>query len=485
MTEGERVRGRLARWELALYGVLLAYFAARIVFFALGIHPFVPPDEGTHVGRCLAYARVLGIPANGPTTYEYGLVDHRPWLYYWLMGRILDLNVFPISNLVLLRLANGFLGVGTALIGILWMREWCANPTARALFAVLITNTLMFTGLSGAVNYDNLANLLGAAAILLFTRFRIRGGARALLGFALVLLAGCLAKRSFLPLAFLLVALLVFRERQQLTALPAGVRALLVRPSLATLALCVGVLMLGGSVVALYGGNLLEYGRLSPGLEQVVGERDAMTSRIYARDRILERFRSGEIDYRAAREMAQQIRHMGDRNDTLFLLQAARLPESSLEGPVAYASTWWVRMMRGAVSYSGHRRATRSDAAVVGYSAIFAVAGVLLIRRRRLPEAGGIPADAVFLAAGYALVLMWLVNYPSYLGSKSIELGVQGRYIFPVLLAVHGALAYYLIESLPPRARPWMVAAVAGFYIYGDLPWFLGHVDARWFMPEI
>ena len=76
MTEGQLGRRRLARWELALYGVLLAYFAARIVFFALGIHPFVPPDEATHVGRCLAYARVFGIPENGPTTYEYGLVDH-------------------------------------------------------------------------------------------------------------------------------------------------------------------------------------------------------------------------------------------------------------------------------------------------------------------------------------------------------------------------------------------------------------------------
>lgn len=480
-----RSQSKPERWELAAYGVLLAYFAARVVWLAFRMHPYVPPDEVTHIGRVLAYANVWGTPENSASGFEYGLLDHRPWLYYWTMARALALNVFPIPDLFFARVVNGLLGLATVTLGILWVRDWCRSPWARVLFAVLATNTLMFTGLAGSVSYDNGANLLAAASLLAFTRFRTRRSVEWLLAFAALVLAGCLAKRTFLPLGFLLVLWLLVRERRQLAGLVHQGRAAFREASAGTGALLAVVLVLGAFSLALYGGNVLQYGRLVPGFGQVVGEQNAMQNRVFARGRILERFKAGEISIDEARRRAQRIRHAGDRGDTLFLLKTAQLPASSVGGRIPYVGQWSWRVLKTSVGYLGHRRAVKSDAAVYGYTAVFALAGLLLAWRWRPGASGGTPADAAFLALGYALVLMWLVNYPDYQSSRYIELGLQGRYVFPVLFPIYGLVAYALGELAPVKARPWLVAAVAAWYFYGDFPWWLQQIDVKWFMPPL
>lgn len=486
VTQREPTRRALWQaWEQPVYGLLLLWFALRVSWLAFQLHPYVPPDEITHFGRVLAYAQGWGVPANGPGDYELGLLDHRPWLYYWAMARSLSLNVFGMHELVFARLVNGLLGLATVWLGILWVREWCQSPWARVLFAVLLSNTLMFTGLSAAVSYDNGANLLAAGSLLAFTRFRSRPGAAGLLTVAVLVLAGCLAKRTFLPFAFLLAVLLLFRERRGLARL-AGHPGQSWRPSGGTASwvpLLALVLLLAGFVVALYGGNLVRYGALRPGFDQVVGLENAMQNRMFARGRIVDAFREGEIDLEEAKARASRIRHAGDRGDTLFLLRSVQLPRSSLMGPVPYVPAWAYRMLKSAVSYLGHRRAVKSEDVMIGYALAFAVSGLLVLRRWRPGDAGGVPADAAFLALGYALVLMWLVHYPNYQSYRYIELSLQGRYLFPVLLPVYGLVAWALCERTPTRLQPWICTAVAAFWLYGDLPWLWQQIDERWIMP--
>ena len=45
------------------------------------------------------------------------------------------------------------------------------------------------------------------------------------------------------------------------------------------------------------------------------------------------------------------------------------------------------------------------------------------------------------LVLAYAMVLMWLVNYPNYQTYRYIELALQGRYLFPVLVPLYGLVA--------------------------------------------
>lgn len=480
MTAAERAESRLERFELILYGVLLVWFAARIVTLAIRLNGMVPPDEITHLGRVLAYARVPWVPTDGPGTYELGLVSHRPWLYYWVMARVATLNVFGVTDLVFLRLANGVLGLGTAAVAIAWMRAWCPSVVARLLFAVFVTNTLMFTGLAAAVSYDNLANLLGALALYAFTRFRIGRSPRTLLWLFVVMLLGCLAKRTLLPLAFLLAVLLAWRERARLSELVAHAGALFQPMQRSNVALTAAVVVLALLVGTLYGGNLARFGKLRPGFEQVVGEENAMQNRVHARSRIVERYRRHEITLEQAERAAQQIRHRGDRSDTLVLLKSVDRPDSALIGPVGYASSWLQRMLRGTVGYLGHRRAFKSRTTMAGYFAVFLVAGAFMVRRLRPSQAGGVPIDAAFLAFGYGLVLMWLVSYPTYLESKNVELAIQGRYLFPVLVPIYGLVAFYLVDPLLGRARPLVAGAGAALYLWGDVPWLLAQLDERW-----
>ena len=93
--------------------LLLAYFGVRLIFFALMISPSVPPDEVTHVGLCRIFSKVFLLPVNSPETYEFGLVTNTPWLYYWIMGKLLHLNVCGIPDLLFLRLLNIPLAFGT------------------------------------------------------------------------------------------------------------------------------------------------------------------------------------------------------------------------------------------------------------------------------------------------------------------------------------------------------------------------------------
>ena len=95
------------------------------------------------------------------------------------------------------------------------------DPLSRVLSLLLVTNTLMFTGLAASVSYDNLTNLLAALAIAQLLAFlAVRRGAT-LLGFGLAVLAGCLTKLAFLPLAAILAATLLWRERRALRDAPA------------------------------------------------------------------------------------------------------------------------------------------------------------------------------------------------------------------------------------------------------------------------
>jgi hypothetical protein len=478
-----RWSGGVPRWEKWLVGLLLAWFAGRLVFMALRLHPMIPPDEVNHFGRCLAYSKVLLIPDNTPETLAHGLINHRPYLYYWLMGKLVHLNVFPESDLGFLRLVNAAMGLIAVAYSYAWMRLLSGNPLIRVLCVVFMTNTLMLTGLFAAVSYDNLANLLAVMAVYHLFVFFERRSPESLAVFALVVLAGALSKRTFLPLGFILVVVLLARERRSLPVLHRQLvdfSKSLTSCGWQRLMLCALVALALLLNLGLYAGNWLQYGKLVPGFDQVVGFDGAMKNRIFARDFITQEFREGRLGYQEALRMTEEIKHKGDRGDAQLLLKGARLPDASLIGPVAYVGAWNRRMLFSSVSYWGHRQALKSHREMLPYFLLFALAGIVFIRQWRPAEAGGGTGWAVLIVFGYAMVLMWLVNYPSYLKTRFVEMALQGRYIFPVIAPLYGLLAHYLLAYWPRRVQLALALVAAGIYIYGDFPFFMSQAQADW-----
>jgi hypothetical protein len=479
-------RWRGDRWEPVAAALAFAWFAARAGFYALRIHPSIPPDEVAHLGLALAFSNAWLSPADGPATYPLGLVTTVPTLYYTLLGKLLWWNVLDLPPLRFARLAN--VGLGLLTVAAAWraVRLLSGDPRVLILFLVMVTNLPMFVFVSGSVSYDNLTNLLAAAASFqLFAWFTARRPIDLVL-LLLWLALGCLTKLSFAPLAVIIVAVLAWHARRAPVAALRELAAALRRPTPGLAAAALLLVVAGAHGAQLYGGNLVRYGRLAPPADRVIGLDAALEHRIFARNFIVSGYRRGELTRQQAVEMSRRISHPGDRANTLALL---RMVDEERAAPqrrdlVRFAVGWAAQMLRSSVSISGHAVLNKRALDLAGYAVLgaLALAGAAAAWRRReiAPHTG----SAAAIALGYLLVLAVGVGWPAYRQSGAAGLVAQGRYAFPVLVPAAWLLAHYLLAVFPARARVGVVLAVSAFLIWQDLPWFLARATSVWFLPR-
>lgn len=460
-------------WPQLVAAACFAYFAVRLATLAVLVHPLVPPDEIDHVGRIQAYAATWGLPEDSPGSFAHGLISHRPYLFYWTMGRVWQLaEHLPASSLAVLRLANALLALATAIYGWRWIRLVSGRPLVQILFVVMLTNTLMFTGVGASVTYDNPLHAFAAMGIFHWFAFRRDRRPPNLLWLAIALGAGALSKRTFLPLGFLLVLALVLSEHRALRELLRAPRVALAPLRGRALPLAMLAAMLLSANLFLYGSNLVRFGQLVPDADQVLSLEDAMRNRVFARNRVVERFRQGQLSLEEALDQASRIEHPGNRSRALSLIRALDEPNDRLSADL-YLHAWLDIMVSRAVGYQGNPSVLKSGGEIQLYLLVFALAGVGLVRHGRLH--GGWQPWALLLAGGYALVLLLLVNLPVYLRYGIPDFQVNGRYLFPVLIPICGLVSHHLLALLPDRLHIPAVVAVSILFLYGDLPWFALH----------
>ena len=457
-------------WTRAAIAGCFVWFGARLLGLAVSLDASVPPDEATHVGRVLAHAATWGLPESGPDNYALGLISDRPFLYSWVLGR---LAASGLDDLVWLRLANVGMALATAAYGLRFIRVVTREPLTHVVFLVCLTNTLMFTGIGAAVSYDNGANLLAAAAFYYLAELRSNWDPRRLAALLVTIGLGCLMKRSFLPLAALIVGALVLHERRHLR--DAGTwLARVGRP------LSIGVAIVALANVLLYGGNLVRYQKLVPSFDQVVGIEAARQNRIFARDFILDGYREGRIEFTAALKLTSTIDHDADRESTRHQLANAKKRGDWRVPWFRYPLTWSYIMFDRSLGYFGHRVLHREHWERVTFGLVLALAFVfhaLAWRRARSPLARGFGG----IALAYGLVLLALVNYPTYAEKGIIDAGVQGRYLFLVWVPLMGWLACALAEDAPRSSRLPVAAAVCALFVYSDGPTFWLRTSSAWF----
>ncbi len=135
---------------------------------------------------------------------------------------------FPYKRTVLavhtIRLLSVLMGAGTVLLTYLIGRETFPNHPPIAIGAAIFTAfNPMFLFISGAVNNDNLVTLLASLSLLLMARIlRGKGSNRHIFLLAAVVGLAALTKVSALgliPLGFLLLVVLAWRERRPLAFL--------------------------------------------------------------------------------------------------------------------------------------------------------------------------------------------------------------------------------------------------------------------------
>jgi hypothetical protein len=182
--------------------------------------------------------------------------------------------------------------------------------------------------------------------------------------------------------------------------------------------------------------------------------------------------------------MVLQIPHVGDQQGALVMLRRAAVekgrPAQRMDR-FHYAFPWTDRMLAKTLGIMGHSNMEKRGEALYPYYAILLLAAVILIRTLRSSDLGGYGWQVVFIVAFYSLVLMQLVNYPAYSGSGLIDVGHQGRYLFPVLAPICALVAWAVVRPFGSGFRGVPVAVVGAVFLYGELPFFLRRVTPDWY----
>ena len=468
-------------------GIFSCYFVVKLVFYAAKISSYVPPDEITH----LALSRIFtgfSLPENNSDTFQYGLVTNIPWLYYWFMGKLLPLNVLGLSDLFFLRLVNIVLALGTIYYTCRLARLLTHDNLTHMLLFLAMTNTLMFSFLSASVSYDNLANFFSAAGVyFLFAFFKERVGW--VLGVSLVCqLAGCLTKASYLPLALILMILLIAHEYKSIPKLLQILPTKFKKVRISQL-LLVAVVFFGVALnVQLYGNNYIQYGKMVPEMSDVLPVESVMQNRIAARELIFMQFKKGEISYWDAMRLASTIRHEGDRAGTIYLVrnyEERQRDRSELLGPLEYVLPWGERVLNSVYGILGHLSMYNVGKTLWPILCLYSLACFSVIFRSRSNSDNGFLFLLGVVTGSYFLFVMFFLNYQAYLFYENFDIGLQGRYVFPVIGPFYVLFSYYLMRLFKNKsAQIALFTCAAVVLILLDFPFFLYHVTPGWFSLE-
>lgn len=465
--------------------VLFVYFGLRLVYFAVTISPHVPPDEVTHFGVSTIFSTAFLLPDNSPASYQYGLVTNIPWLYYWIMGKLLHLNFFGVPDLTFLRILN----IPFALATVYFVRRlttlFTDDTLVRLLVVVAMTNTLMFSFVSASVSYDNLTNLLAAMSFYYLTAFFKNRSAGSLAMAIICVLAGCLTKITFLPLVPLFLLLLIVREARNFGAFVPKAGTLLKEQGRAGVVLLVAILVGLLLNIQLYGGNYLKYKAISPSAVAVLPLEQAMQHRLTARDRIIDQFILGQISLEQAHEMASQISHPGDRQDTVTLIDNyAYRQQAGFKpiGPLPYTAVWLLQMLSTSFGIKAHIGMPNHGLSFIPLAVLLLFVLAAFVVRWRPWDLAWLPTSLLSVAVCYAAFILFGLNYPNYLDKTDIVMSVAGRYIFPIMGPVYAVSCLYLLRLFKgEKMRLGLAVFAALVLVFSDFPFFLANVTAEWY----
>lgn len=465
------------RLSLAALGI---YFSIRLLYFAFVIPHEIPPDELIHLELVEHFADSFLLPGTDlPLDRAHlRLAPYQPYLYYLVAGKWVSGNVFPMSDLMFIRLLTVAFACLTVYYGWRFISVLSNEPLVHLVFLTMMTNTLMFSFISASVTYDSLANLFAAMAIYHLTDLVINRSAASLPYMGLALALGCLTKITMLPLAFALVACLLLLERKKfglakesLGSFWGSLRA--IQRAWAIVALI--AIILNGM---LYGNNLSKFGHLVPKPKQLLNEEELLLNPVYARNWIYLDYMAGELDLEKALEYSKRIKNQPVALSTFQGIQRLAWHEKNgiVFEPlsrVGYVKPWYVRMLRSTYGIHGHEVLSRSPSGLLPYTLVFVLTLCFVGLRTLQKKIPVIDFALMGMAVFYMILIMQYTNYTSYRAFQEIHITIHGRYLFLLLLPIYGMIAKYLLSVSSHRLRATIAAALVVLFVYGDFVFYV------------
>jgi hypothetical protein len=301
----------------------------------------------------------------------------------------------------------------------------------------------------------------------------------------LSLLAGCLVKITFLPLAVILSMLFVIREIRKIRTFPYSVMEFFKlsgrRWAVVLAGIVIGLLL----NIQLYGGNTVQYGTINPAVEAVLPLEKAMKYRLTARNHIFNLFKQGKITIEQAKEMAKLITHPGDRKDATNIVENyAYRQQAGFKplGPLPYTAMWILQMLSTSFGIKAHLGMPNHGFSFIPLTVLVLCVLTAYVVRWRPWDLNWIPSSLLGVSVCYAAFLLIKINYPNYLDSTDIVFTVAGRYIFPVMGPVYAVSCLYLMRLFKgDKGRLMLAATAALILITSDFPFFLSRVTPEWY----
>jgi len=439
--------------------VLIIVFFISALFIALNLKPGIIPDEPAHFVFSKHYSTTLGIPEDTYDTYRFGwYIWQNPFLYYWIMGRVINLttlinpSITDPELLITLRVINTFFAVGTVFFCYQLSSEVIKKKWWRLLPVFFLINILMFVFLAGGVNYDNLANLLSMISIYFFVlSLKQKNFITNSILWMIFIFLGTLVKYPILPLALALsiawiVALIV--KRHALTQFK-------IRQNHILLLIILTLLLVGN--FSIYGVNIIRYQSLTPPCREILTVSQCELSPFVIRHE--------EIAYQPKLTIAESI-------------------ELGFPSPIKYiVLTWPYHILSRSIGVIGHQsyipfHLMRYYQILFYGIIILGLVNLLHYRKTKI-----LMLHLFGIMTFYTITLL-INNYYSELTYGFQQISLQGRYIFPIIGIILVLFAYTLMK-FPNRIIRWISTGYAlGLVMYGGLISFLinfNSVFSGWF----
>ncbi len=439
-------------WEKIFLWVILFYYTLQLCFYATSIHPAFPPDEIRHIQLSLVYRNHLSLfLPDTKETFHLGAISHLPTLYFWIMGRFIFLRLSFLPAFLFLRFVNVLFSLLTAFIAYRLFQELSDGDKVSPLLSLFVlTNIPMYSFLGASVNYDNLTNLSAVFCLYFLFRFIKSHQYKYFAASWIFLLLGTLIKYTLLPFGLILVVIYAWEARRRSQQKQPFIETNGSYSRLAKITFIFIILFLSLLNLRLYGMNLWQFRKFIPKCDQVLPVSQC----------------NRQENFRVRRQLEER---------------ALIIPKNQFLPPQDYFTHWKIFLEKGVFGILGHRLMFRTSWALLPYNLLLLAFLIFFIRYFD-------PHKPLFLYSAISILLYWVVlfgiNYQSYLATFYIPEALQGRYIFPVIYPFVFLFVYFLTQTGSQWRRTLFTGLILIVFAWGNLPYFIQHADKFWYMKN-
>lgn len=415
---------------------VLAIFAVQALFLAFSMNMGTPPDETNHIEFIRYYADHSLSPTFDDQEPTWSLGDKTrevDFLYHYIASLIVRVIPGETIELYVIRLLTVIMALLTFLYLLKLLDKIGVSKAAANTAVAVLTNIPMVLMLSAAINNDVTVWLGCVAGALLVLNIWKQPRLIDVLLLLNIIVVGGLLKRTFFPIAVILSVAGLYFVIRRWSVFVASLRKFNWQAAVLSILLVVGL----GLFAERVGGNVVQYGSITPSCQRVQGEEACKVMWQEKRNRWIAA---------GAPDDATNIwlPHGTTQDDEPMPLAVfiARWLGSSAFNIVDVQAQGWQHTVMPPVWLVVVLAFLLLAPLAVGTARDVGLASKNNAARQRL---------FVLLIPLAIVAAQFAVNYSSYQRNLIFGLALNGRYLLPAVLLLAGLSAFYLARSTSKR----------------------------------